>query len=107
MRRGDLVTVAIQGDYGKPRPALVVQSDLFKDHPSVTVIPITSDLRDAPIFRVGIEPCEDNGLQKPSQAMVDKIMTLPREKCGPSFGRLRDTEMLEITRSLVVFLGVA
>ena len=107
MRRGDLVTVALQGDYEKPRPALVIQSDLFKDHPSVTVIPITSDLREAPIFRIGIEPGEGNDLQKSSQAMVDKITTIPREKCGPVFGRLGDTEMLEITRSLMVFLGVA
>lgn len=29
MRRGDIVTIALQGDYGKPRPALIIQSDLF------------------------------------------------------------------------------
>ncbi|MHB8211101.1 MAG: type II toxin-antitoxin system PemK/MazF family toxin [Acidithiobacillus sp.] len=29
MNRGAVVVVALQGDYGKPRPALVVQSDMF------------------------------------------------------------------------------
>ena len=45
MKRGDLVTVALQGDLGKPRPALVIQSDLFEAHPSVTILPVTSDFR--------------------------------------------------------------
>ena len=63
MRRGDLVSIALQGDYGKPRPALVVQSDLFAEHPSVTILPVTSELRDTPLFRVLIEPTETNGLR--------------------------------------------
>ena len=45
IRRGDLVTVALPGNYGKPRPALVIQSDLFEEHPSVTILPITSELK--------------------------------------------------------------
>ena len=56
MKRGDLVTVSLPGSYGKPRPALIIQSDLFDEHPSVTVLPITSELRDAPLFRITIEP---------------------------------------------------
>jgi mRNA interferase MazF len=107
MRRGDLITIALQGDYGKPRPALVIQSDLFNEHPSVTVLPVTSDLRDAPIFRVALEPGEKNGLTKRSQVMVDKAMTIPREKAGEPFGRISDTEMLTVTRALAVFLGFA
>lgn len=71
MRRGDLVTIALQGDLGKPRPALVIQSDLFDEHPSVTVLPVTSELRDTPLFRITIEPNAENGLQKPSQVMVE------------------------------------
>ena len=107
MRRGDLITIALQGDYGKPRPALVIQSDLFNEHPSVTVLPVTSDLRDAPIFRVALEPGEKNGLTKRSQVMVDKAMTISREKTGEPFGRISDTEMLTVTRALAVFLGFA
>ena len=72
MRRGDLVTVALQGDLGKPRPALVIQSDLFDAHPSVTILPVTGELRNAPLFRIAVNPTEQNGLTKPSQVMVDK-----------------------------------
>jgi mRNA interferase MazF len=107
MKRGDILTIAVKGDYGKPRPALVIQSNLFRAHPSATVLPITSELRDTPIFRITIVPNKGNGLQKLSQVMVDKAMTVPREKCGDVFGRLEDTEMLEITRALAVFLGIA
>lgn len=63
--RGDLVTVSLPGDYGKPRPALVIQSDLFAEHPSVTVLPITSHLVDAPLLRIDIGP--ESGLERPSQ----------------------------------------
>jgi mRNA interferase MazF len=107
IKRGNIVTVAMKGDYGKPRPALVIQSNLFDEHPSITVLPITSELRDTPIFRITVTPNKFNGLQKLSQVMVDKAMTVPREKCGEAFGKLEDTEMLEITRALAVFLGIA
>jgi mRNA interferase MazF len=107
MKRGDIATIALQGDYGKPRPALVIQSDLFAEHPSVTILPITSDLRDAPIFRIAITPNDLNGLKTLSQVMVDKAMTVPRERCGNTFGRLDDVDMLEVTRALAVFLGIA
>ncbi|HEY5105146.1 MAG TPA: type II toxin-antitoxin system PemK/MazF family toxin [Caulobacteraceae bacterium] len=75
MRRGDLVTVVSSGDYGKPRPALIVQADLYTEHPSVTVLPLTSDLRDAPALRVTVEAGVATGLRRPSQVMVDKATT--------------------------------
>lgn len=107
MKRGDLVTVALQGDFGKPCPALVVQSDFFASHPSVTVLPVTSELRETPLFRVTVQPSETNGLQKISQVMVDKCVTVARERVGSSFGRLDAARMLEIERCLAVFLGIA
>ena len=107
MKRGDLVTIALQGDYGKPRPALVVQSDLFSEHPSVTILPVTSDLRKAPLFRIDVEPTAVTNLEKRSQVMVDKVQTVPREKVGAAFGRLDDTSMLTINRALAVWLGFA
>ena len=106
MKRGDLVKVALQGDYGKPRPALVIQSDLFDEHPSITILPVTGELRNAPLFRVPIKPSEKNGLNKHSEVMVDKAQSVPREKIGGTFGQLSDEEMLCVTRSLSVFLGV-
>ncbi len=107
MKRGDLVTVALQGDLGKPRPALVIQSDLFDAHPSVTILPVTSELRDAPLFRILVNPTELNGLAKPSQIMVDKPQSIAREKIGEVFGRLDDETMLAVNRALAVFLGFA
>ena len=107
MRRGDLVTMALQGDFGKPRPALVIQSDLFDAHPSVAILPLTSELRDTPLFRILVKPEELNGLRKPSQVMVDKPQSVAREKIGAVFGHLADETMLAVNRALAVFLGFA
>jgi mRNA interferase MazF len=107
MRRGDLVTVALQGDLGKPRPALVIQSDLFDVHPSVTILPVTIELCDAPLFRILVNPTEQNSLSKPSQVMVDKPQSVARKKVGAVFGRLDDEAMLAVNRALAVFLGFA
>ena len=107
MRRGDLVTVALQGDLGKPRPALVIQSDLFDTHPSITILPVTGELRSAPLFRIAVNPSELNGLAKPLQVMVDKPQSIAREKIGAVIGRLDDESMLAVNRALAVFLGFA
>lgn len=106
MKRGDLVTVALQGSYGKPRPALIVQSDLFNQHPSITILIVTSEIRDTPLFRYTIEPSKQNGLTKKSQIMIDKIQAVPREKLSKPFGKVTDSELLEIERLLAVFLGI-
>ena len=106
MKRGDLVTIALQGDYGKPRPALVIQSDLFSEHPSVVILPVTSELRDTPLFRVTIAPNEVNGLSRPSDVMLDKVQTVGRDKIVSVFGRLSQEELLSVNRMLAVFIGV-
>ena len=107
MIRGDLVTIAMQGDFGKPRPALVIQSDPFNEHTTVTVLLVSSALVDAPLLRVTVQPTPVNGLQKPSQVMVDKAMTVKRDKLGEVSGSASDAAMLEIGRCLAVFLGIA
>ena len=105
--RGGFVTIAIQGDFGKPRPALVIQADQFSEHASATVLPVTSTLVPAPLLRVTIEPSAKNGLHKPSQVMVDKAMTVKRDKVGPAFGRIDADALVEVERCLAVFLGIA
>lgn len=105
--RGDFVTIAMQGDFGKPRPALVIQSDQFNEHATVTILLVTGTLVDAPLLRVTIQPSKTNGLQKPSQVMVDKAMTVKRDKLGEAFGSASDAAMLEVGRCLAVFLGIA
>ena len=107
MRRGELVTVALPGDYGKPRPALVIQSDQFPDMASVTVLLVTSMLVDAPFLRLTIEPSPDNNLRQTSQVMIDKPMTVRRDRLGNAFGMLDDASMVSINRSLALFLGLA
>ena len=107
MRRGDVVTVAAPGDYGEPRPALVIQSDLFEELPSVTLCLVTSELRDAPIFRITVDPSSENGLRRVSQVQVDKVLTVARERIGTTIGRLDDATMLKVNRSLAVFIGIA
>lgn len=107
MTRGDFVTVAMQGDFGKPRPALVIQSNSFNEHATVTVLPVTSMLVAAPLLRITVQPSPGNGLQKPSQVMVDKAMTVKRDKVGPAFGRIEADTLVEVERCLAVFLGIA
>lgn len=107
MRRGDFVTIAMQGDLGKPRPALVIQADQFDQHATVTVLPVTSTTVAAPLLRISVRPDASNGLLKPSQIMVDKTMTVRRDKVGPTFGRIDVDSLVEVERSLAVFLGIA
>ena len=107
MRRGDLVTVATSGDYGKPRPALVIQSDSFAELSSVTLCLVTSALLEARLFRITVDPSPENGLRRISQVQVDKVMTVKRQRVGGVIGRLDDATMLKVNRSLAVFVGIA
>lgn len=108
MRRGDLVTVAAAGDYGKPRPAVIVQTDAFPEsHASVVVCQLTSELTDAPDFRVTIDPAPENGLRFTSQVMVDKPVTIRRERIGRRIGRLGNQDMARLGAALAFVLGLA
>jgi mRNA interferase MazF len=85
MKRGDLVAVVAKGHYsGKPRPALVLQYDLFSALGSVTICLHTTDRLDAPLFRLSVEPSPENGLKQPAQIMIDKIVTVPHEQLVPA-----------------------
>lgn len=108
MRRGDLVTVAAAGDYGKPRPAVIVQTDAFPEtHASVVVCQMTSELSDAPDFRVTIDPSETNGLRAPSQVMADKPVTIRRERVGRTIGRLSAQDVRRLNIALAFVMGLA
>ncbi len=104
-QRGDLVTVSLQGDYGKPRPAVIVQSNLLAALDSVVICPVTSELRTA-AFRVTVEPTSANGLRALSQVMADKLSTLPRSKISKPFGHLEDERMKAVDRALLLVVGV-
>ena len=107
MKRGDLVAVALSGDFGKPRPALVIQSDHFGLTATATVLLISGALVEAPLIRLTVEPTAENGLRKRSQVMIDKAMTARRDRLAQPFGRLEDEAMVAVNRSLALFLGFA
>ncbi len=106
VKRGDLVTISSSGDYGKPRPALIIQSDAFDLHPSVTVLPLTSEIHDVPLFRILLHPGKQNGLQKQSQIMVDKTLTVPRAKLGKRIGHVDAATLVAVHQALKAFLAL-
>ncbi len=107
VRRGQFVVVATSGDYGKPRPALVVQSDLFAELPSVVICPLTSMLRDdADQFRLEVHPTKQNGLREVSQIAIEKITALPAAKIGGVIGEADDALLLRVNRALALFLSI-
>ena len=105
--RGDVVVSSSPGDFGKPRPALVVQSDLFNPtHSSIVICPITSHLVDAPLFRLSISPSRENGLKTESQIMVDKITAVRREHIAKKIGRINEAEATLVERALSIWLEI-
>ena len=108
MTRGEIYTAAARGHYsGKPRPVVIVQDDRFDATASVAVCPFTTNPVDAPLVRLPIEPSGQNGLDEPSRVMVDKVTTVPRSSLRDRLGRLQEDELLQLNRSLIVFLGLA
>ena len=107
MKRGDVITVAPPGDFGKPRPAVVVQSDWLRTNSSVLVAPCTSTLSDAPLYRLAVEPSETNGLKLPAQIRVDKITPVLRIKCGAAIGVLDQSTLIDLNHMLSVVVGIA
>jgi mRNA interferase MazF len=107
VKRGDVVIAVFSGDYGKPRPAVVVQTDLANPtHSSLVLCPITSHLENAPLFRLEVTPSPENSLEKPCQIMVDKITTVPKDKVRQVIGRLDEDTMIRVNRSLALWLGL-
>lgn len=108
MIRGEIYTAAARGAYtGKPRPVVIVQDDRFDATASVTICPFTASEIDAPLIRIQIAPSEENGLDRPSSLMVDKITTVPKSGLSERVGRLRDDEVVQLSRAMTVFLGLA
>jgi len=106
--RGEIWTVAGGGAYaGKPRPAVIVQSDAFDATGSVSLCFFTTDPTDAPLFRIPVDPTEENGLASASRLMVDKITTIPKDRLGARVGRLGDEDRVRLNRAMTVFLGLA
>ena len=100
-----MVLVSGKGDYGKSRPAVIVQADYLAEHlNSLTVCPMTSDLLKNVSLRVGIEPSLSNGLKIPSEMMVDKMQTFPKTKVFGPIGAINADDMRRLDRALGFFL---
>lgn len=108
MRRGDICIAAARGAYtGKPRPVVIVQDDRFDATASVAVCPLTTNPVEAPLTRIAVQATAATGIEHPSQIMVDKITTMPRENVRDQLGRLGDADLVRLDRALLVFLGLA
>jgi mRNA interferase MazF len=108
MKRGEVWTAAGGPAHaGKPRPVVIVQDDRFDATASITICGFTTDPTDAPLFRLQVEPSENNGLAAPSRLMVDKITTVRRSNLGRQVGCLTDADMVRLNRGILVFLGLA
>lgn len=107
MNRGEIWTVAGGVYASKPRPALIVQDDLFDATRSVTVAPLTSRLADAPLLRIRVADSPLSGLDRVSDVMIDKLTTVRRANVAARLGRLSADQMVEVERALLVFLGLA
>lgn len=107
MQRGDIVVCVLSGDYGKPRPAVVVQSDLFNPtHASLVISPITTHLVSAPLFRLSVKPSKQNGLKKKSQIMVGKLTAIKTEKITKVIGKLTEKECQQLNDALRLWLDL-
>ncbi|MGI9170773.1 MAG: type II toxin-antitoxin system PemK/MazF family toxin [Caulobacteraceae bacterium] len=105
MRRGDIVTVSVRGDFGKPRPAVIIQTDHLDRTDSVLVCLLTTALRDAPLHRFGVAANDRTGPREASQVMVDKIMAVRRDRCGPPIGRLEAAALRALGPLLAFAVG--
>jgi len=107
LKRGDIVITSLPGDYGKPRPAVVVQSDRLRYLESVLLCPMTSDIVSAEPVRITVSPTPENGLRHPSQIMVEKLTALRRARCGDPVGRLDDALLQRLDEALALVIGLA
>ncbi len=108
MKRGEIWTVAGGKDYAaKPRPVVILQDDRFESTESITICAFTTDPTEAPLFRLPVEPSENNGLRAACRLMVDKITTVPKARIGARVGRLEHEEIARLNRAVLVFQGIA
>jgi mRNA interferase MazF len=108
MKRGDIYSICAPGEFGKPRPAVIVQTDALnrQQFSSVIICPFTGAITDAPLFRILVEPTPANGLTKKSQIMVDKVLAVPVKRIGEHIGQINDEQILQLNRTLAFVIGI-
>ena len=108
MKRGDIYSISAPGEFGKPRPAVIVQTDALNQQQfsSVIICPVTGTITDAPLFRILVKPTPGNGLTKSSQIMVDKVMAVSVKRIGEHIGHINDEQLLQLNRTLAFVIGI-
>lgn len=107
MRRGDVFVASLRGLASKPRPSVILHATEFivPDRP-VLVCPLTSELSDAPLIRIDIEPSKTNGLQFHSQAMIDRFSAALPQHIGQKVGHLEAEVLARIEFALINVLSL-
>lgn len=107
MKRGDIVIVALSGDLGKPRPAVIVETDRLAPTDHVLVCPGTSQIRqDVEQRRIQVESGAATGLREQTQFQIDKLTIVRRSKCASVIGRLDSAQMERLNATLALVLGL-
>jgi mRNA interferase MazF len=108
VKRGEVWTQAGGSGYAsKPRPVLIVQSDLLAETESVVVCLFTSREGSPLSSRLPFEPDAENGLREPSDLMVDKIMAVARKKLDRRLGAVTAEDIDRVEDAMFLVLGFA
>lgn len=107
MRRGEVWTVAGGGEFlTKPRPAVILQNDLYDDLSTISVCLLTTRQEQGPPIRIPLEPTTRNGLESPSRLMIDRILTVRKSRLGIKVGELEDEQMERLSDAVTIFLDL-
>ena len=107
MKRGDVVIVSLPGDYGKPRPAVILQNDRLDGQlDSYVIALLTTSPAGSEIVRVTVEPSAENGLREVSRVMVDKLYAIPSHRISQHVGKIDDATMRKLERPLMILLDI-
>jgi len=107
LKRGDVVLVVLQGELGKPRPAVIVQADELDASSSTIVCPMSSYIDAANRMRPIIVPSIENGLLVRTQIMTDKLNTLRHDRIKRIIGTLDSDGCERLNSALLLVLGLA
>lgn len=107
MNRGDIWTVSGGVYASKPRPALIIQDDRYDGTDSITVLPLTTTVVDAPLMRIPVPVTATTGVHHHSFIMIDKLTTIRRVSVLERVGRVSTTQLIDVERALLAFLGLA
>lgn len=107
MKRGEIYYIVPPRDFGKQRPAVVIQSSLFLAHaPSVTFCLMTGSIQFVNPVRILVNPTRANGLDQPSLIQIDKIVTVEADRIRNRIGVLTPVQVAAVDAALKLWLEI-